>query len=75
MNKSVNSARKYESRIWNIYRQSKSYNDLLEYKIAQNKAVKEYRKAKHKFERKLSRDIMSNPKSFYAYVRSKTEVK
>ena len=75
MNKSANSARKYKTRMWDRYRQSKSYNDLVEYKIAQNKAVKEYRKAKRQFERKLAKDIKSNPKSFYAYVRSKTKVK
>ena len=61
--------------MWIRYRASQSYNDLVEYKIAQNKAVKEYRKAKKQFERKLAKDIKSNPKSFYAYVRSKTKVK
>jgi len=35
MNKPATSARKYKSRIWNRYRQSKSYNDLVEYKIEQ----------------------------------------
>jgi hypothetical protein len=45
------------------------------HRIAQNKAVKEYRKAKRQFEKKLAKDIKSNPKSFYAYVRSKTKVK
>jgi len=49
MSKSANSARKDKSRMWNRYRQSKSYNDLIEYKIAQNKAVLEYRKAMQKF--------------------------
>jgi len=33
-----------------IYRQSMSYQDLVEYRIAQNIAVKEYRKAKKQFE-------------------------
>ena len=75
MNKSANSARKYKTKMLDRYRQSKSYNDLVEYKIAQNKAVKEYSKAKKQFERKLAKDIKSNPKSFYAYVRSKTKVK
>jgi len=56
------------------YRQSRPYNDLIEYKIAQNKAVKEYRKAKRQFEKKLAKDIKSNPKCLYAYVRSKTKV-
>jgi hypothetical protein len=44
-------------------------------KKAQSKAVTEYRKAKKKLEKKLTRDIKKNPKSFYAYVRSKTEFK
>jgi len=39
----------------------------------QNKAVKEHTEDKQKFERKLSMDIKSNPKS--SYVRSKTKVK
>jgi len=75
MNRSTNSARKYKSRPWNRYRQSKSYNDVVEYKLAQNKAFKEYRKAKQIFERKLAMNIKSNPKIVYAYVRSKTKVK
>ena len=46
VNKSASSAMKYKSRMWNRFRKSKSYNDLVEHKIAQNKAVKEYRKTK-----------------------------
>jgi len=57
-----------ESRIGNL---AKCYNDFVEYKIAWNMAVK----AKQQFERKLAMDIKSNPKRFYAYVRSKTKVK
>ena len=66
MNKSASSAMKYKSRMWNRYRESKSYDDLVEYKIAQNKAVKEYRRTKRKFERNLAKDIRSNSKGFYA---------
>jgi len=61
--------------MWVRYRQSRTYNDLIEYKIAQNKAVKEYRNAKWQFEKKLAKDIKSYPKRFYAFVRSKTKVK
>src|SRR5664279_3605844 len=61
--------------MWVRYRQSKTYNDLVEYKRAQNKATKEYKKAKRKFERSMAKDVKSNPRSFYAYVRSKTKVK
>jgi len=41
MNRVAKSARNYKSRMWIRYRQSRTYNDLTEYKIAQNKAVKE----------------------------------
>jgi endonuclease/exonuclease/phosphatase family metal-dependent hydrolase len=75
MNRNAKAAMKYKSRMWLRYRQSKSYNDMVEYKIAQRKAVKEYKKAKKQFERKLAKDIKINPKSFYAYVRSKSKVK
>ena len=49
--------------------------NLVEYRIARNQAVKEYKKSKIDFEKKLAKDIKSNPKIFYAYVRSKTKVK
>ena len=49
MNRPASSARKYKSRMWNRFRESQSYNDLVEYRIAQNKAVKEYRKAIREF--------------------------
>lgn len=61
--------------MWKTYRESKKYIDYLEYKHAQNKAVKEYRKAKKQFEKSLAKNINKNPKSFYSYVRSKTTVK
>ena len=51
MNKEVKAARKYKSKMWKMYRESRTYIDLVEYKTAQYKAVKEYRKAKKKFEK------------------------
>ena len=36
--------------MWKIYRESRTYIDLVEYKKAQNKTVTEYRKAMKKFE-------------------------
>ena len=48
MNK-AKAAMKYKSRMWHRYRSSRTYNDLLEYRRAQNKAVKEYKKAKIEF--------------------------
>ena len=69
---------------WNInqeygllirYSQSKSYNDGVENEIAQKKAVLEYKKTMKLFEQKLAKDIKTNPKSCYAYVRLKSKVK
>ena len=37
--------------------------------------LKNTKKAKKQFEKKLAKDIKVNPKSFYSYVRSKTKVK
>jgi hypothetical protein len=75
MNKAAMIARNQKSKMWIKYRNSREYKDLVEYKKVQNKAVNEYRKAKRNFERKLAKDIKVNPKSFYAYVRSKTKVR
>jgi hypothetical protein len=65
---------KYKSRVWDRYRDSQSYNDLVEYRIAQKKAGKEY-KARKQLERNLVQHTKSNPKGFYAYMRYKTKVK
>ena len=43
--------------------------------IARNKAVKTVRKAKLKFEKKLAKQVKEDPKSFFAYVRSKSKTK
>jgi len=52
MNHNAKAAMKYKSRMWLRYRESKSYNDKVEYKIAQGIAVKEYKHAKKQFESK-----------------------
>jgi ribonucleases P/MRP protein subunit RPP40 len=67
--------RKYKSNMWKKYQESKAYNDWVEYKIALNKTTCEYKKAKKNFEKKLSMNIKTDPKSFYAYTRSKSTVK
>ena len=68
-------ARKSKIRKWKEYKCSGSYSDLAEYKIARKRAEKAYRKAKRRFEKKIADESKSNPKSFYAYVRSKTVLK
>jgi hypothetical protein len=51
MNKEAKAAKSNKSKMWNAYRESKAYIDLVEYNKAQNKAVTEYRRAKKKFEK------------------------
>ena len=51
------------------------HEDVIIKNIAYTKKQKEFKKAKTEFEKKLAKDIKINPKSFYAYVRSKTKVK
>ena len=75
MNRNTIRARHSKVKLWKRYKLSKSYNDYVEYRRAQNRAIKEYRKAKLVFEKKLALDIKKNPKNFYAYVKSKTVVK
>jgi len=41
--------------MWLRYRESKSYNDKVEYKIAQRKAVKEYKQEKMQFEKQIGK--------------------
>jgi hypothetical protein len=63
-NEAAMAARSGKSKMWIKYRNSREYKDLVEYRKVQNKAVKEYRKAKRYFGRKLAHDIKVNPKSF-----------
>ena len=58
MNKVAKAVMKYKSRMWHRYRESRTFNDLVEYRRAQNKAVKEYKKAKIEFEKKLAKRIL-----------------
>ena len=51
MNRKALRARKNKMKLWTKYKESKTYNDWIEYKNKRvsNKAVEEYRKAKKKF--------------------------
>jgi hypothetical protein len=71
MNKDAKLARKTKFKMWKRFQQTKSYNDLVEYKIARVRATKIYKNARKSFETKLANEVKNNPKSFYAYVRSK----
>ena len=75
MTREARRARNYKYKMWKRFQGSQSYNDKIEYKRALNIATSTFRDAKRHFEVKLSRECKTNPKSFYAYVRSKSKTK
>ena len=58
-----------------VYKHTGKDTDYDDYKEALNAATNEVRKAKRNCEHKLAQNIKSDSKSFYAYVRSKQNVR
>ena len=65
--------RKYNC--WKKYAEYRNYDDFVTYKRAQKTSKREIKNAKRYFELKLAKNIKDDPKSFYAYVRSKQKTK
>ena len=61
--------------MWRVYKYTGKDTDYDAYKEALNAATNEVRKSKRYFEHKLAQHIKSDSKSFYAYVRSKQNVR
>ena len=61
--------------MWRVYKHTGKDTDYDAYKDALNAATNEVRKSKRNFEHKLSQNIKSDRKSFYAYVRIKQNVR
>ena len=66
---------RYKQNMWRVYKHTGKDKDYEVYKEALNDATNEVRKAKRNFEHKLAQNIKSDSKSFYAYVRSKQNVR
>ena len=66
---------RYKQNMWRVYKHTGKDEDYEVYKEALNAATNEVRKAKRNFEHKLAQNIKSDSKSFYAYVRSKQNVR
>ena len=66
---------RYKQNMWRVYKHTGKDKDYEVYKEALNAATNEVRKAKQNFEHKLAQNIKSDSKSFYAYVRSKQNVR
>ena len=65
----------YKQNMWRVYKHTGKDKDYDAYKEALNAATNEVRKSKRNFEHKLAQNIKSDSKSFYAYVRSKQNVR
>ena len=66
---------RYKQNMWRVYKHTGKDKDYEVYIEALNAATNEIRKAKRNFEHKLAQNIKSDSKSFYAYVRSKQNVR
>ena len=61
--------------MWRVYKHTGTDTDYDAYKEALNAATNEVRKSKRNSEQKLAQNIKSDSTSFYAYVRSKQNVR
>ena len=66
---------RYKQDRWMVYKHSGNDKDYEVYKEALNAATNEVRKSKQNVELKLAHNIKSDSTSFYAYVRSKQNVR
>ena len=66
---------RHKQNMWRVYKHTGKDKDYEAYKEALNVATNEVRKSKRNFEHKLAQNIKSDSKSFYAYVRSKQNVR
>ena len=61
--------------MWRVYKHTGKDKDYDAYKEALNAATHEVRQSKRNFEHKLAQNIKSDRKSFYAYLRSKQNIR
>jgi hypothetical protein len=66
MTKAARAARKRHVVLWQRFKHSQSYNDLVEYRVARKLAAREYTEAKRSYELNLAKEIATKPKSFHA---------
>ena len=61
------------NKAWKKFRDRPSYENQIRYKKLRNEVTKEIRETKESFENKLAENIKEDPKTVYAYVRSKSK--
>ena len=65
----------YKQNMWRVYKHTGKDTDDEVYKEALNVATNEVRRSKRNVEHKLAQNIKSDSKSFYAYIRSKQNIR
>ena len=66
---------RYKQNMWRVYKHTGKDKDYVAYKEALNAVTNEVRKSKRNCEHKFVHNLKSDSKSFYAYVRSKQNVR
>jgi hypothetical protein len=66
---------KKREKLWKHYMQNPTYDRKIAYTKKRNEVCAAMRKAKFDFECKLAENIKEDPKSFYAYVRTKSRAR
>ena len=73
MKKRIKILIKRRSRAWKNFKDRPSYVNQTRYKMRRNEVCNEIRAAKKSFEYRLAQNIKEDPKTFYAYVRSRSK--
>ena len=64
-----------KAKLWRKYKETREYMDYLKYKKVERESKKEIAKVKKDFEKRLAKDVKTNPKKFYSYVKSKSRTR
>ena len=64
-----------KKKAWKRYSHSRNWQDYYRYCAIRNKATREIRFAKRRYEKSIAKDIKQNPKSFWRFIKDKTSVK
>ena len=62
-------------KLWNIYSRTKQQEDYQSYCTQRNKTIQAIREARANYEELISKNVKSNPKALYKYIRSQQRVK
>ena len=74
-NKHIQNLGRKKTRSWDRYKLDKTEGNYTSYKNALNKSTKAIREAKRRLEKKISKNIKSDPKLFFKYAGSKTRTR